>query len=196
MTTSKRLRQLADRTGLDGFADELRAMADEMDAAAPVQGPVAIYQSQGSDGMWMDMHKVCHDEYVKLGGGPVRVVYTTPPAQPAPVQEPVAWRHPENAACVTTDPTAYARGIPLYTDPKPEPMTEPRRLGLVRDLLKHIEQNTCTHDETHRGGAIWEICDSCGAKWADDEGGKPEFVWPDVVERAREYLAHGIKGQA
>jgi hypothetical protein len=147
MTTSKRLRQLADRTGLDGFADELRAMADEMDAAAPVH-------------------------------------------------EPVAWRHPENAACVTTDPTAYARGIPLYTDPKPEPMTEPRRLGLVRDLLKHIEQNTCTHDETHRGGAIWEICDSCGAKWADDEGGKPEFVWPDVVERAREYLAHGIKGQA
>jgi len=70
MTTSKRLRQLADRTGLDGFADELRAMADELDAAA----------------------------------------------QPAPVQ-PVAWRHPENAACVTTDPTAYARGIPLYTTP-------------------------------------------------------------------------------
>jgi len=75
MSTSKRLRQLADRTGLDGFADELRAMADEMDAAAPVQD----------------------------------------------VQEPVAWRHPENAACVTTDPTAYARGIPLYTAPKPEP---------------------------------------------------------------------------
>jgi hypothetical protein len=29
--------------------------------------------------------------------------------------DPVAWMHPANASCVTTDPTAYARGIPLYT---------------------------------------------------------------------------------
>ena len=36
--------------------------------------------------------------------------------QPAQ-QEPVAWLHPANATCVTTDPTAYARGIPLYTSP-------------------------------------------------------------------------------
>lgn len=27
--------------------------------------------------------------------------------------QPVAWLHPANATCVTTDPTAYARGIPL-----------------------------------------------------------------------------------
>lgn len=32
MTHSQRLRNLASRTGLDGFADELRAMADEIDA--------------------------------------------------------------------------------------------------------------------------------------------------------------------
>jgi hypothetical protein len=44
-------------------------------------------------------------------------------AQPAPtVQEPVAWLHPENATCVTTDPTAYARGVPLYTAPQPVPV--------------------------------------------------------------------------
>ena len=30
------------------------------------------------------------------------------------VQKPVAWLHPANATCVTTDPTAYTRGIPLY----------------------------------------------------------------------------------
>jgi len=45
MTPSQRLRQLAGRTGLDGFADELRAMADEMDAAeqpAPVQEPMPL----------------------------------------------------------------------------------------------------------------------------------------------------------
>lgn len=47
---------------------------------------------------------------------------------------------------------------------------------LVREfksLLNYAEQQHCLHEETHRGGAIWEICDSCGMKWADDEGGKP-----------------------
>lgn len=43
-------------------------------------------------------------------------------AQLAPVQEPVAWLHPANATCVTTDPTAYARGIPLYTAPPAAPV--------------------------------------------------------------------------
>lgn len=32
-------------------------------------------------------------------------------------QEPVAWLHSANSTCVTTDPTAYARGLPLYTSP-------------------------------------------------------------------------------
>lgn len=59
----------------------------------------------------------------------------------------------------------------------------------VSALIANIERNTCTHEETHRGGAIWEICDSCGAKWADDEGGRPEFVWPKEVESARQFLA-------
>ena len=61
--------------------------------------------------------------------------------------------------------------------------------ALIRELVEHIERNTCTHEETHRGGAIWEICDACGAKWADDEGGRPEFKWPAVVEKARAILA-------
>jgi hypothetical protein len=82
--------------------------------------------------------------------------------------------------------STYAKGLLKAATPKPESMT----VWLVRDLLKHIEQNTCTHEETHRGGAIWEICNACGSMWADDKGGKPEFVWPDVVERAREYIAH------
>lgn len=60
---------------------------------------------------------------------------------------------------------------------------------LAKDLLREIEQQTCRHEETHRAGFLWEICDACGAEWADDEGGKPEFKWPKVVERAREMLA-------
>ncbi|MGU1462892.1 hypothetical protein ACSEVU_25970 [Pseudomonas aeruginosa] len=64
-----------------------------------------------------------------------------------------------------------------------------KAMELLRGLVSEIERQTCEHAETHRGGAIWEICDSCGAKWADDEGGKPEFEWPESVEKAREFLA-------
>ena len=31
---------------------------------------------------------------------------------------------------------------------------------------------------------IEEDCDFCGAKWADDEGGKPEFVEPKEIKDA------------
>ena len=64
--------------------------------------------------------------------------------------------------------------------------------GLVEaltDLLHWAEHQVCEHDSTHRGGAIWEICDNCGAKWADDQGGKPELKWPAAIERARAALA-------
>ncbi|MDG3896190.1 hypothetical protein L5C00_10325 [Pseudomonas aeruginosa] len=64
-----------------------------------------------------------------------------------------------------------------------------KALDLLRGLVSEVERKTCEHEETHRGGAIWEICDSCGAKWADDEGGKPEFAWPESVEKARAFLA-------
>lgn len=62
---------------------------------------------------------------------------------------------------------------------------------LLEDLVVHIEDNTCTHENTYRGGAIWEICDDCGDKWADDRGGKPAFKWPDCVEKARALLNGG-----
>lgn len=56
-------------------------------------------------------------------------------------------------------------------------------------LLARDERNTCQHEETHRGGTIWEICDSCGAKWADDEGGKPTWEDPPEWIAARAALA-------
>lgn len=54
--------------------------------------------------------------------------------------------------------------------------------------LRHAEINTCTHEETYRGGAIWTICSRCHCKWADDEGGFPGFVEPAVFEQARAAL--------
>jgi ribosomal protein L37AE/L43A len=59
---------------------------------------------------------------------------------------------------------------------------------LIRQMLAYIESITCTHENTHRGGIIWEICDDCGAQWAIDRGGKPLFKWPDVVKAARARL--------
>ena len=48
----------------------------------------------------------------------------------------------------------------------------------LEKLLQRDMRNTCRHEETHRGGAIWEICDQCDTKWADDCGGKPEWHEP------------------
>ena len=50
-----------------------------------------------------------------------------------PAQEPVAWMHPVNETCVTTDPTAYARGIPLYATPPQRPW-----VGLAQDEQMQI----------------------------------------------------------
>lgn len=63
-----------------------------------------------------------------------------------------------------------------------------RLLKVLTDITNFAEIQICPHDETHRGGAIWEICDSCGASWADDEGGKPEFVEAPAISEARKYI--------
>lgn len=63
--------------------------------------------------------------------------------------------------------------------------------GLVKaavNLLRFAERNECRHEETHRGGAIWEICDGCGAKWADDRGGKPAYVESPEITATRAAL--------
>jgi hypothetical protein len=79
----------------------------------------------------------------------------------------------------------------LYRYPDPEAaqlrvqvakLTEQRDLAVdaLKKLLQRDMRNTCQHEETHRGGVIWEICDSCGASWEDHLGGKPE--WKDPIE--------------
>ena len=59
----------------------------------------------------------------------------------------------------------------------------------LKDLICLAEDQICQHHNTHRGGAIWEICDGCGMQWADDMGGRPEFMWPDEIESARAALS-------
>jgi hypothetical protein len=85
----------------------------------------------------------------------------------------------------------YKPGDVLYIKPDPEAaklrlqvakLTEQRDLAVdaLKKLLQRDMRNTCQHEETHRGGVIWEICDSCGASWEDHLGGKPE--WKDPIE--------------
>lgn len=59
---------------------------------------------------------------------------------------------------------------------------------IISKLVEHIERETCLHEETHRCGAIWEVCNLCGDEWADDRGGKPEFKWPSYVDDAHTLL--------
>lgn len=54
----------------------------------------------------------------------------------------------------------------------------------LRVALDHYDRNVCHHDDTHRGGFLWTICDQCGAKWADDEGGFKPFEYPAEIDGA------------
>lgn len=56
-------------------------------------------------------------------------------------------------------------------------------------MMGLAEATTCQHQSTHRGGAIWEICDDCGVKWADDRGGKPKWTEPAEWVDSRAALA-------
>lgn len=62
-------------------------------------------------------------------------------------------------------------------------------------LLDHVDRETCTHEETHRGGFIWTICDQCGRKWADDQGGFVPHSDPPAVARAR-LICEGLASQS
>lgn len=64
-----------------------------------------------------------------------------------------------------------------------------RLVMALEDLLKYADMNTCRHEETHRGGSIWTICDQCGQKWADDEGGMPRYEEPPAIASARKVLS-------
>jgi hypothetical protein len=66
--------------------------------------------------------------------------------------------------------------------PQPAELLRQARDALA-GLLSRDTRNTCQHENTHRGGVLWTICDDCGAKWADDRGGMP--AWQDPPEWTR-----------
>lgn len=68
-------------------------------------------------------------------------------------------------------------------------MTPDNPVEVLRALLDYAAINECEHDETHRGGSIWTICDGCDQKWADDEGGFQPYREPEPIARAKAFLA-------
>jgi hypothetical protein len=75
---------------------------------------------------------------------------------------------------------------PKTTAPKIEKKSALR--AALRGLLDEIEVKTCIHEDTHRGGVLWTICDGCGMKWADDEGGFVPHQESAAVQTARALL--------
>lgn len=53
----------------------------------------------------------------------------------------------------------------------------------------YIESSICFHENTHRGGVLWTICDDCGRKWADDRGGFKKPTMPSAYLKVTEALA-------
>lgn len=73
--------------------------------------------------------------------------------------------------------------------------TEALLRSALEGLLDYVDGNTCRHEDTHRGGAIWTICDGCGQKWADDRGGFKPYRDAPQVRIARAALTAGKHGQ-
>lgn len=60
----------------------------------------------------------------------------------------------------------------------------PQLVEALRQVVAHAGEK-CPHANTYRGGVQWTICEDCGEKWADDEGGKPRegltsYVWQEA----------------
>jgi hypothetical protein len=54
--------------------------------------------------------------------------------------------------------------------------------------VDEASRNICLHEETHRSGAIWNVCDQCGTCWPDD-GFKPIASQPEWYAPAVQALA-------
>lgn len=59
---------------------------------------------------------------------------------------------------------------------------------VLEKLVSYAERNECHHENTHRGGIIWTICDDCGGMWADDKGGLKPYCEPAEITNARAAL--------
>lgn len=58
----------------------------------------------------------------------------------------------------------------------------------IQKALEFADGSICRHEDLRRGGYLWTICESCGAKWADDQGGFKPSQWPEIYDAAVDYI--------
>ncbi len=99
---------------------------------------------------------------------------------------PGPWKREANAALIIEAGTVYHE-----TGRTPRQLADERAelLAALKSLASFTDGNICRHETTHRGGHLWEICDDCGARWADDMGGKPDACDPEPLAAARAIIA-------
>jgi hypothetical protein len=121
--------------------------------AAPVQEPVSMRMPKvGDKVVCLEDESIGTIVYLTAGGSPeikfddgshgtymLREFaelfgYTTPPAQPAPVQEPVAWMD-KYGEIYKDVPEVLSTDTPLYTTP---PAAQPAPVPLARERVKEI----------------------------------------------------------
>jgi hypothetical protein len=137
MTPSQRLRQLAGRTGLDGFADELRAMADEMDGAAiaPPAQPAPVQQPRGEmtdDAQIESLFVACGGcwtgDYWRIEDADLhpmlRTFIATPKPEPMPLNDSHIDSLIESAIQGHAGTRDAMRWLVRQLDTKKEPMTD------------------------------------------------------------------------
>lgn len=89
-------------------------------------------------------------------------------------------------ACFGSPVVMAECGFIYHSPALPDAAAEIERLRSALDgVLRYVDTQTCAHEDTHRGGFLWTICDACGMKWADDEGGFQPHVDAPAVAEAR-----------
>jgi ribosomal protein L37AE/L43A len=161
-------RQFPGRSKLE-FALDLFGMMDERDRAVLAQ-QVSEYTASATQAAPVDALPEYEDIVDKLAEGGALTA----------LEKFIL----DNEPAGRDDETAFRTGLLALV--RATPRVEAR--SLIEALVKHIECNECQHESTHRGGAIWTICDDCGKKWADDRGGFKPYVRPKVLVDADAYL--------
>ena len=80
-------------------------------------------------------------------------------------------------------------------DRLPVGMTKDQVTKTIKKIINFAEMYQCEHEEVYRGGSIWTICQQCGKKWADDEGGYVPYEQPKEIIEAWELYEKLTKGE-
>lgn len=166
---------------IDAFAAMLRQaqylLASQPPSPQPPLPVVAVaeghWQKRSPDGQWTAIPA----DTAWQEGDFIRFV-PHPPVAAQPEQPQSIYQTSDCVACASK--TALPEGMPHLLE---------QAATALEGALNEAGKNVCLHEETYRGGAIWEICRACGAKWADDEGGKPPHEEPARITRGYETLA-------